>query len=90
MGGKALIVCHGGQGKKPEVSELPSCEGCPHRIVTLSSAALSQRAQSNPWGRATAHHAQDYLARQPGEEALKTQVNSSNPKHPLAGWVGPP
>lgn len=49
-GGKTLTVCPGGRGKKPEVSELPSCEGHPLRTMTLIFTSLSLRAEDNLWG----------------------------------------
>lgn len=49
--GRLRLCACGGRGKKPEVSELPSCEGRPHRTVTLTLASLSQKAQDGLWGR---------------------------------------
>lgn len=56
-----LCAC-GGRGKKPEVAELPSCEGRPLRTVTLTLASLLRGLETCGAG-ATGHHAQDSMAR---------------------------
>lgn len=57
-----LCAC-GGQGKKPEASELPSCEGGtpPQNHDLHISLPFSEGAG------ATGHHAQNYLARGPAK-----------------------